>query len=86
MVDTRALARRALNELNVVFADIAPDAADRLAAEILGAGRIVCYGLGREGLMIRAFCMRLMHLGLEAYMAGDVTTPPIGPRRCAARQ
>jgi 6-phospho-3-hexuloisomerase len=79
MVDSRALAWRALNEVNDVLAHIAPDAADRLASEMLGAGSIVCYGLGREGLMIRAFCMRLMHLGLDAHMAGDVTTPPIGP-------
>lgn len=79
MVDSRALAWSALNEVNDVLAHIAPDAADRLASEMLGAGSIVCYGLGREGLMIRAFCMRLMHLGLDAHMAGDVTTPPIGP-------
>lgn len=78
MADTIALAQQALNELSDVFADIDRAAADRLASEMTRAGRIVCFGLGREGLMVRAFCMRLMHLGLDAHMAGDVTAPPIG--------
>ena len=29
--------------------------------------------------MMKALCMRLMHLGLEAHFVGDMTTPPIGP-------
>jgi 6-phospho-3-hexuloisomerase len=78
MADTVALANQALAELQDTFARIDPGAADRLAEELLEANRIVCYGLGREGLMIRAICMRLMHLGLDAHMAGDVTAPPIG--------
>lgn len=36
---------------------------DRMADEILGVGRILCTGAGHEGLMVRALCMRLMHLG-----------------------
>jgi 6-phospho-3-hexuloisomerase len=28
--------------------------------------------------MMRAFCMRLMHLGLDAHVVGDMTTPPLG--------
>ncbi len=79
MADTKSLAQRALNELSNAFEAIESDSADRLAAELLVANRIVCYGLGREGLMIRAFCMRLMHLGLDAHMAGDVTAPPVVP-------
>ena len=27
---------------------------------------------------MKAFCMRLMHLGLDAHVVGDMTTPPIG--------
>ena len=40
--------------------------------------QIVCPGMGREGLMVRALCMRLMHLGLDAHMAFDMTTPRVG--------
>jgi 6-phospho-3-hexuloisomerase len=28
--------------------------------------------------MMRALCMRLYHLGLDAHMAADMTTPPLG--------
>ncbi|KAG0586756.1 hypothetical protein KC19_2G114600 [Ceratodon purpureus] len=38
--------------------------------------QIVLHGLGREGLIIRGFAMRLFHLGLrKVHMFGDVCTP-----------
>jgi 6-phospho-3-hexuloisomerase len=73
-----ALSRQALSEIESVFQRAAPDTADRMCEEILKAGRIACYGVGREGLMMKALCMRLMHLGLDAHVAGDMTTPPLG--------
>jgi 6-phospho-3-hexuloisomerase len=51
---------------------------DSLCDEILKAKRIATYGVGREGLMMRAFCMRLMHLGLDAHVVGDMTVPHLG--------
>ncbi|KAL9225301.1 hypothetical protein vseg_001244 [Gypsophila vaccaria] len=42
-------------------------------------GHIFVYGVGREGLMLKALCMRLAHLGLSAHCVFDMTTPPIGP-------
>ena len=79
MDDVRGTARRALAELDGVFAGLDPGAVGRLVDELLAARRIACTGAGREGLMIRALCMRLMHLGLDAHMVGDMTTPPVGP-------
>lgn len=49
-----------------------------LAHTLAGAGRICCYGVGREGLMMKALAMRLYHLGLDAHVVGDMTTPPLG--------
>lgn len=40
-------------------------------------GRVFLYGVGREGLMLKALCMRLFHLGLSAHLVFDMTTPPI---------
>ena len=40
--------------------------------------QIVLHGVGREGLMMRAFTMRLYHLGLNAHCLGDMSCPPIG--------
>jgi len=73
----QAMARRALSEIGLVFDSLAADTADRTCDEILKARRIACYGVGREGLMMKALCMRLMHLGLDAHVVGDMTTPPV---------
>lgn len=32
---------------------------------------------GRSGYILRAFCMRLMHLGLKSFFVGETITPPI---------
>ncbi|XP_041003879.1 3-hexulose-6-phosphate isomerase [Juglans microcarpa x Juglans regia] len=40
-------------------------------------GRVFLYGVGREGLMLKALCMRLAHLGLSSHFVFDMTTPPI---------
>ncbi|XP_058084712.1 uncharacterized protein LOC131232474 [Magnolia sinica] len=63
--------------------DGAPVALDVAVEEIAAAasrkGRIFVHGVGREGLMMKALCMRLAHLGLSAHCVGDMTTPPIMP-------
>ena len=76
--DIPHLAQRAFEEVAGVFTPATTDAAERMSSEILGARRIACFGVGREGLMMRALCMRLMHLGLDAHVVGDMTTPPVG--------
>lgn len=49
-----------------------------LSKRLARAGRIACHGVGREGLMMKAFAMRLYHLGLDAHVVGDMTAPPVG--------
>lgn len=39
-------------------------------------------GLGRSGLMARAFAMRLMHLGISVYVVGETITPAITSEDC----
>jgi 6-phospho-3-hexuloisomerase len=39
-------------------------------------------GLGRSGLMARAFAMRLMHLEINVYVVGETITPAIGNEDC----
>lgn len=70
---------RAAEEIRSAVRRVDETAFERLAADLAGAGRIVCFAMGRDGLALRAFVMRLMHLGLDAHMWGDVTAPPVGP-------
>lgn len=39
--------------------------------------RIFVVGAGRSGLVVRAFAMRLMHLGFEVFVAGETITPAV---------
>jgi 6-phospho-3-hexuloisomerase len=52
---------------------------DATAAVITDAGRIMLYGCGREGLMMRGLAMRLHHLGLDVSVQADMTAFPLGP-------
>ncbi|MGP1397129.1 MAG: SIS domain-containing protein [Inquilinaceae bacterium] len=72
------LAAAACGEIAAVFDRMAPDTASPLVDAIRAARRIALYGVGREGLMMKAFAMRLYHLGLDAHVVGDMTTPPLG--------
>lgn len=76
--DILKMARQALGEIESVFTSLDQKNVDSICNELLKAKRIAFYGVGREGLMMKAFCMRMMHSGLNAYVVGDMTTPPVG--------
>ncbi len=52
---------------------------ETLLGAVNGAGRIVCFGVGREGLALKAFAMRLHHLGFQ------VPAPLVSPLIPAAQ-
>ncbi|ANJ28857.1 3-hexulose-6-phosphate isomerase [Agromyces aureus] len=68
-------------ELDSTLTRIGTDAAAGLSATadlILDARRVFVLGAGRSGLALRMTAMRLMHLGLEVHVVGEVTAPAIG--------
>ena len=67
-----------LDELKHTLGQIDDDRAADLVDAILSARRVFVAGAGRSGLMVRAFAMRLMHLGLETHVVGETTAPSIG--------
>src|ERR1700688_1017523 len=73
------LSKGALNDLAGVFAAMPENALDGLIEAIVAAKRIVVFGLGREGLQMRGFAMRLFHMGRQVAVWGDITTPEVGP-------
>jgi 6-phospho-3-hexuloisomerase len=56
---------------------ISDDDVEKFLAELLQAKRIYVIGAGRSGLVAKAFAMRLMHLGLKAYVVGETITPAL---------
>ncbi|MEM9012823.1 MAG: 6-phospho-3-hexuloisomerase [Pseudomonadota bacterium] len=75
--DPRSKGAGALAELGHVVADLDQAGFAGFVEDLASARRIVCHGVGREGLMMRALAMRLYHLGLDAHVLGDMTTPPV---------
>lgn len=73
-----ATARAATGEIGAVLDAIDPASAMAMVHDIVAARRLALYGVGREGLMMKALAMRLYHLGLNAHVVGDMTTPPLG--------
>ena len=66
-----------LQSLADTLHQIDADQVDALKKAILAADRIFVAGKGRSGLQMRAFAMRLMHLGLKAHVVDETTTPGI---------
>ena len=74
-----AMAYKAMTEVADVLDQALPDQISVMAGPIRAANRIALHGVGREGLMMKALAMRLFHMGLDANVVGDMTTPPVGP-------
>ena len=73
-----ASAKNILAEIDRVLAGVDEQQVDNLLQAIAGSHKVVVYGLGREGLVMKAFAMRLMHLGVPVAVVGDMTAPPVG--------
>jgi len=56
---------------------ISDEDAEKFIQELLNAKRVYVVGAGRSGLVAKAFAMRLMHLGLHAYVVGETITPAL---------
>jgi 6-phospho-3-hexuloisomerase len=67
-----------LRELEAVLNAVDGNSVNDLATRIAGTERVFLAGMGRSGLHVRAFAMRLMHLGLRSHVVGEVTAPGIG--------
>lgn len=67
-----------LREYRQVFETLDTEQMQHFIETVKNHNRIFCIGVGREGMMTRAFAMRLMHMGKEVHWIWDDTTPHIG--------
>jgi 6-phospho-3-hexuloisomerase len=75
-MEIREIGNGVLREISSGFNKLAFPQIGLLVEEIRTAKRIFCIGAGRSRIMLTTFCMRLNHLGFEAYMAGNIPCPP----------
>lgn len=66
-----------LREVSQSLSRVSETETDRFVREIGGAKRIYISGVGRSGLVVKAFGQRLMHLGYEVHLADEITAPGI---------
>ncbi len=66
-----------LGELDKTLDLISDEQLDNLIEKIRAHERIFVYATGRSGLMVKTLAMRLMQMGLNAYVVGETTTPSI---------
>ena len=48
---------------------------DKFVDLILSARKVFLYGVGRSGLIAKAFAIRLVQMGLEVFFVGETVTP-----------
>ena len=65
------------SKIRSIANSISDEDAEKFIRELLNAKRIYVVGAGRSGLVAKAFAMRLMHLGLHAYVVGETITPAL---------
>ncbi|OHB70416.1 MAG: hypothetical protein A2W23_06150 [Planctomycetes bacterium RBG_16_43_13] len=66
-----------LNEMSAVLSQIDERNTSKFVTEIRKAKRIYITGVGRSGLVVKAFGQRLMHLGFDVHLADEITAPAI---------
>lgn len=66
-----------LEELKRTLLALSEAEVHNVVRSLLRARRIFFVGAGRSGLALEMAAMRMMHLGLTVYVAGEVATPAI---------
>ncbi|WP_223636617.1 6-phospho-3-hexuloisomerase [Planococcus sp. 4-30] len=74
-MNTTGFADEILAELKQTLTSIDEEQAEKLVTGILQAKKVFVAGGGRSGFMAKAFVMRMMHVGLDAYVVGETVTP-----------
>lgn len=63
-----------IQELNKTVELIPELEAEKLLNNILQSKKVFVAGAGRSGLMGKSFVMRMMHMGIDAYVVGETVT------------
>ncbi|MFQ6060134.1 MAG: SIS domain-containing protein [Thermoplasmata archaeon] len=64
-----------LKEIQKILSKNHKERVEEVVSLIAKAKKIFVYGVGRSGLVAKAFAIRLVQLGLTVYFIGDIATP-----------
>jgi 6-phospho-3-hexuloisomerase len=68
-----------VQELSRTIELISDEEAEELVNKILDSNKIFVAGAGRSGFMGKSFVMRMMHMGIDAYIVGETVTANLEP-------
>lgn len=71
-----------LENVSKTTKNVNPKQLSEMTNMIENVENVFLMGLGRSGLVAKAFAMRLMHLGLNVYVVGETVTPAITDKDC----
>ncbi|MGZ7049801.1 MAG: SIS domain-containing protein, partial [Methanobacterium sp.] len=71
-----------IDNVKDVSRDVDGERINNMLDVLISANNVFIIGLGRSGLVARAFAMRLMHLGISVYVVGETITPAINSNDC----
>eukprot|EP01025_Chloroclados_australasicus_P008503 TRINITY_DN1302_c2_g1_i2.p1 TRINITY_DN1302_c2_g1~~TRINITY_DN1302_c2_g1_i2.p1 ORF type:complete len:267 (-),score=14.87 TRINITY_DN1302_c2_g1_i2:413-1213(-) len=76
--DFQQLSSQALSETGAILQQVKENEIYQFMEMVRSANRIACYGVGREGLCMKALAMRLFRMGLKCSVVGEMTATHIG--------
>lgn len=71
-----------MDNVRSVSAELDPKNIEDMTSLLRTSQHVFVMGLGRSGLVARAFAMRLMHLEISVYVVGETTTPALTSEDC----
>ncbi|MEC1426921.1 6-phospho-3-hexuloisomerase [Bacillus sonorensis] len=63
-------------ELDHTTSQTQAEGIENFISSIISSEKVFVTGAGRSGLMGKLFAMRLMHMGINAFVTGETVTPP----------
>ncbi|GIN41479.1 6-phospho-3-hexuloisomerase [Heyndrickxia oleronia] len=73
-MNTAQYLEEVVTELSQTVPLISENEAEKLVNKILKSKKIFVAGAGRSGFMGKSFAMRMMHMGIDAYVVGETVT------------
>jgi len=73
-MNTTEYLTKIVQELSQTAHLISKEQAENLVNQILESNKIFVAGAGRSGFMGKSFVMRMMHMGIDAYVVGETVT------------
>jgi len=66
-----------INEMKMALCSMEYEKLEIIVQALENAKHIFCLGAGRSRIVLSTLCMRLRHLGFDAYLLGDLYCPPV---------